>query len=143
MFTAPIAVFLATCLISIIFAVLSAQPWIVKKKNTLEDFNNDKANILVFEQFASLSITEHTKVMTDLIRNNKRIYKNMSRQLYQFGIEADRKTRLLKYSYSSFLVGLTISTLMLLAVALLFHTHDLSEVLTSLQSRILPFQQGQ
>jgi hypothetical protein len=50
---------------------------------------------------------------------------------------------LLKYSYSSFLVGLTISTLMLLAVALLFHTHDLSEVLTSLQSRILPFQQGQ
>ena len=143
LFTAPIAVFLATCLISIIFAVLAAQPRIVKKDSIFEDFNKDKANILVFEHFSSLEIDEHTKVMTRLIRDNKRIYKNMARQLYLLGTDADRKFRLLKFSYTAFLVGLTVSTLMLLAVGMLFHTHDLNEIMTALQSRLLPFQQSQ
>jgi hypothetical protein len=143
MFTAPIAVFLATCLTSIIFAVLAAQPRFDKHKSRLEDFKNDKANILVFEQFSSLNIVEHTQVMTTMLRNNKRIYKNMTRQLYKLGIDADRKFRLLKFSYTSFLVGLTVSTLMLLAVGMLFHTHDLNEIMTSLQSRVMPFQQTQ
>ena len=140
MFTAPIAVFLTTCLTSIIFAVLAAQPRFDKRRNGLEDFKSDKANILVFEQFSSLNIEEHTQVMTALLRNNKRIYKNMSRQLYKLGIDANRKFHLLKLSYTSFLVGLTLSTLMLLAVGMLFHTQGLGEIMTSLQSRVLPVQ---
>jgi len=143
MFTAPIAVFLATCLSSIIFAVLAAQPRFSKRKSSLEDFKNDKSNILVFEQFSSLNITEHSTVMASLLRNNKRIYKNMTRQLYELGVDADRKFRLLKFSYTAFLVGLTVSTLMLLAVGMFFHTHDLTEILTSLQARVLPIQQSQ
>ena len=141
MFTVPIAVFLATCLTSIIFAVLAAQPRFVKTKSTLEDFKKDKANILVFEQFSALSEAEHLKAMTGLMGNNKRIYKNMTRQLYLLGIAADRKFRLLKISYTTFLAGLTVSTLMLMAVGLLHHTQDLTEILTSLQSRTLPLQQ--
>ena len=143
MFTAPIAVFLATCLTSIIFAVLAAQPRFDKRRSSLDDFKTDKANILVFEQFSSLNIAEHTQVMTNMLRNHKRIYKNMSRQLYKLGIDADRKFRLLKLSYASFLAGLTVSTLMLLAVGMLFHLNGLDEILASLQSRVLPFQQAQ
>lgn len=141
MFTVPIAVFLATCLTSIIFAVLAAQPRFVKTKSTLEDFKKDKANILVFEQFSALSEAEHLKAMAGMMGNNKRIYKNMTRQLYLLGIAADRKFRLLKISYTTFLAGLTVSTLMLMAVGLLHHTQDLTEILTSLQSRTLPLQQ--
>jgi len=135
MFTAPIAVFLTTCLTSIIFAVLAAQPRFEKRKNSLEDFKSDKANILVFEQFSSLNIAEHTQVMTSLLRNNKRIYKNMSRQLYLLGIEANRKFRLLKFSYIAFLVGLTISTLMLMGVGLTYQTSGFDEIMSALQSR--------
>ena len=143
MFTAPIAVFLATCLASIIFAVLAAQPHYTKSKNTLDEFKKDQANILVFEQFSSLDINEHSKVMTGLLRNNKRVYKNMSRQLYTLGIDAHRKYGLLKYSYTAFLVGLTVSTLMLLVVGLLYQTHDLNDIMMSLQSRAMGFQQSQ
>ena len=143
MFTAPIAVFLATCLASIIFAVLAAQPRFSKSKRTIDEFKRDEANILVFEQFSSLEIDEHSKVMTGLLRNNKRVYKNMSRQLYLLGIDAHRKYGLLKYSYTAFLVGLTVSTLMLLVVGLLYQTHDMNEIMTALQSRVMGFQQSQ
>ena len=143
MFTAPIAVFLATCLASIIFAVLAAQPRFNKSKNTIEEFKKDQANILVFEHFSSLDIGEHTKVMTGLLRNNKRIYKNMSRQLYLLGIDAHRKFGLLKCSYMAFLIGLTVSTLMLMAVGFLYQTHDMTEIMLSLQSRVMGVQQPQ
>jgi hypothetical protein len=140
MFTMPIAVFLLTCLASIIFAVLAAQPRFTESKNTIENFKNDEANILVFEQFSSLDITEHSEIMNDVMNNNKRIYTNMSRQLYQLGIDAHRKFRFLKLSYTSFLIGLTVSTLMLLAVGLIYHTHDMSEIMASLQNRSMIFQ---
>lgn len=142
-FTVPIAVFLATCLTSIIFAVLAAQPRPVKRMNKHEDFKKDKANILIFEEFASLNIDEHSNIMAGLMRNNKRIYRNMSRQLYKLGLDADRKFRLLKLSYTAFLAGLTVSTLILLTVGMFYNTHGLTEIMTSLQSRALPFQQVQ
>ena len=142
-FTVPIAVFLTTCLTSIIFAVLAAQPKCIRRKNTIKDFKKDEANILIFEEFSSLSITEHSKVMSGLMRNNKRIYKNMSRQLYKLGLDADRKFRLLKLSYMAFLFGLTVSTIILLSVGMFYNTHGLTEIMTSLQARVMPFQQAQ
>jgi hypothetical protein len=83
---------------------------------------------------------EHTQVMTRMLGDNKRIYKNMTRQLYKLGIDADRKYRFLKLSYTSFLAGLTASTLLLLVVGMLFHTQGFNEIMTSLQSRVMPFQ---
>ena len=66
----------------------------------------------------------------------------MTRQLYLLGIAADRKFRFLKISYTAFLAGLTVSTLLLMAVGLLYHTQDLTEILTALRSRTLPFQES-
>ena len=47
MFTVPIAIFLTTCLASIIFAVLAARPRLFQRKHTPEDFAADRANVLV------------------------------------------------------------------------------------------------
>lgn len=135
LFTVPIAIFLFTCLCSIIFAVLAAKPRMSKSKYAISDFRKDDANILVFEHFSSLSIDEYTQEMTRMLRDNRRIYKNMSRQLYLLGIEANRKFRLLKFSYVAFLVGLTISTLMLMGVGLTYQTNGFDEILSALQSR--------
>ena len=139
-FTVPVAVFLATALTSIMFAVLAAQPRRAKRKGTLEDFKQDRANILVFEQFSALSMAEHSSVIGGLLRDKKRIYANMSRQLYLLGIDADRKFRLLKRSYTTFLLGLTLSTVTLMVVGMLYHTSDMGEMLSSMQSGILAYR---
>lgn len=135
LFTIPIAVFLGTCLTSIIFAVLAAQPRLVGTKQSLSDFENDRANILIFEQFSALDEGEHLKAMKGLMRDNSRIYKNMSRQLYFLGTTADRKFRFLRISYAAFLVGLTVSTLLLLAIGLLHNTPDLGTILGQMRLR--------
>ena len=135
LFTIPIAVFLATCLTSIIFAVLAAQPRLMRTRQSLADFENDRANILVFEQFSALDEGEHLKAMKGLMGDNSRIYENMTRQIYFLGTTADRKFRFLSVSYAAFLVGLTISTVLLLAIGLLHNTPDLATLLGQMRLR--------
>lgn len=137
LFTAPIAIFLATCLISIIFAVLAAQPHRVKSRPTVDDFKNDQANLLVFEEFSFLNEDEHLESMMELMHDNTRIYKNMSRQIYMLGTMANRKFRMLRVSYTTFLAGLTISTLLLLAIGFFHHTPDLASIFSQMQIRQL------
>ncbi len=118
--TIPIAIFLATCLISIIFAVLAAQPHRPKCTPRLDCFNNDLANVLVFEEFSTLSESQHLAAMLELMQDNTRIYKNMTRQIYMLGTMANRHFRMLRISYTTFLAGLTLSTLLLLGIGLIY-----------------------
>lgn len=135
LFTIPIAVFLGTCLTSIIFAVLAAQPRLLRTRQSLADFENDRANILIFEQFSALDQVEHLNAMKGLMRDNSRIYDSMTRQIYSLGTTADRKFRFLSVSYAAFLVGLTISTVLLLAIGLLHNTPDLASILGQMRPR--------
>ena len=135
LFTVPIAVFLATCLISIIFAVLAAQPRRLKSRPTVDDFKKDRANLLVFEEFSVLTEQEHLKAMMGLMHNNTRIYKNMTRQIYMLGNMANSKFRMLSVSYTAFLVGLTVSTVMLLAIGFFHHTPDLASIFNQIKLR--------
>ena len=133
MFTVPIAIFLTTCLASIIFAVLAARPRLFQRKHTPEDFAADRANVLVFEDFSSLTEEEHSEAMLGLLRDNGRIYRNMSRQLYFLGTMANRKFRMLSLSYAIFLSGLTLSTLLLLGIGFFHHTPDFATLLGQIQ----------
>jgi len=121
LFSIPLGIFTATCLLAIIFAVLAARPQLVKTKPTLEDFQKDIANPLVFEEYAKLSADEHLSVMQDMMLDNRRVYDNMSRQLYHLGKTANHKFKLLHIAYSIFMGGLTLSTITLLVIGAMYN----------------------
>jgi len=112
----PFALFLMTCTTAIFFAVLAARPEVNKRQQTLEDFRTDKADLLIFEQFSSLSSEEYCAAMQEMMQDNKRVYDNMISHIYSLGCMADKKFSRLYYSYSTFIVGLVISVLALLVV---------------------------
>jgi len=116
LFMIPTAIFLLTCMISIIFAVLAAQPKATKSKPSVEDFNDDKANLLIFEEFSHLSEDEFMNAMVELVQNNDRIYKNMAGQMYFLGTTANRKFKLLHVSYAVFISGLFITFMTVLII---------------------------
>lgn len=116
----PFVSFLLTCTIAIVFAVLAARPVIDKTKHTLKEFRKDDADLLVFDQFAQLERDDYLDAMQDLARNNDRIYKNMIVHIHNMGQTADHKFTRLYISYSSFMFGVVISVVLLLAV--LAHT---------------------
>ena len=119
----PLGVFLCTCLASIIFAVLAARPRNMQNESTPGDFRKGRANILAFEQFSRLNEAQHLKLMKGLLRDNDLIYESMTRQIYHLGISADHKFCYLAKSYNVFLIGLSLTSLVLVGVGLYLSPH--------------------
>lgn len=117
----PMAAFLLTCLVAIVFAVLAARPQTVdRSKLRPKDFRKGRADLLVFEQFSHLSKDEYMDAMIELMQDKERVYKAMVAHLHFLGRSADRRFRLLHVAYSAFFVGLIISAATLAVVVAIF-----------------------
>jgi len=116
MLIVPLAAFLLTCTVAIVFAVLAARPAIDRQERFVDDFRKDQADLLVFEQFAKLPRQDYLDAMLEMVQNNDRIYRNMIVHIHGLGLTADRKFTRLYISYNAFMIGLVISVALLLVV---------------------------
>lgn len=107
----PTPVLLIGCLSSMIYAVLAARPRVNSDVITLEDVRLNKANILFFGNFVHLSSEEYIQGMTELMQNTDRLYYNMIRDIYGLGGVLQKKFRLLRLSYTIFMIALIVGVL--------------------------------
>ena len=131
----PTAIFLVTCFFSMAFAILSALPDRCKIRGNLEDFRTDKANLLVFSQYALLPGDDYLTAMRELLQNSDRVYDSMIRQLYLLGYQANRKFKYLQISYAIFLVGLGVSIVTSFAVMIAVYWPELDAALSDLNGQ--------
>jgi predicted metal-dependent HD superfamily phosphohydrolase len=110
----PMGVLLLTALGSVTSAILSAQPDVTSfnwlKKNP-EIATNRRVNLLFFGQFTKLSLQHFQEGMRELMRQKDTLYNNMVTDVYYLGEVLDRKYKLLRVSYSIFMVGLILTAL--------------------------------
>jgi hypothetical protein len=132
----PTGIFLITCFFSMAFAILSALPERCKYRGDLEDFRTDKANLLVFSQYAMLPKDEYLTAMRELLQNSDRIYNNMISQLYFLGHQANKKFKFLQISYTIFLVGLALSILTSFTVMTLLYWQDVEAALSNVHGQL-------
>ena len=102
----PTSVMLVGCLVSIVYAVVSARPRVSRDAIRLEDIRTRKANILFFGHYSHLSADEFESGMTELMTDNDLMYRNMIRDIYGLGSVLSRKFELLRVAYNMFMVGL-------------------------------------
>jgi hypothetical protein len=112
----PTAVLLLTCLGSLIYAVLSAIPRVSKSVISLNDVRQNKANILFFGNFYTMPKDDYVKGLEELMQDSRRLYDNMARDLHGLGNVLAKKYKLLRISYSVFMVGLVLSVLSFIGV---------------------------
>lgn len=132
----PTAIFLITCFFSMTFAILSALPERCKSRGDLEDFRTDKANLLVFTQYAMIPKDEYLTAMREMLQNSDRIYNNMTRQIYLLGHQANKKFKFLQISYTIFLVGLALSILTSFTVMSVLYWQDIEAALSNVHSQV-------
>ncbi len=110
----PMGILLLTSLGSVVSSILSAQPdvttfkWL---KKSPEIATNRRVNLLFFGNFTKLSLGNFQKGMFELMRHKDGLYTNMMTDVYYLGEVLDRKYRLLRTSYTIFMVGLILTTL--------------------------------
>ena len=108
----PVVVLLLVCLVSMVFAILSARPRINRHEVTLDDVRENRTNILFFGNYANMSEEDYVEGMEELLQSGERIYHNMIRDIYGIGSVLMTKYRMLRYSYTVFMVGLVVSVLL-------------------------------
>jgi len=118
----PISILLATALGSVTTAILSAQPDVTSfawLKKSPEIATNRRVNLLFFGQFTKLSLDHFQSGMREMMRQKEAIYTNMITDVYYLGEVLARKYKLLRSSYTIFMVGLILTALSF-AIALLY-----------------------
>jgi predicted metal-dependent HD superfamily phosphohydrolase len=110
----PMGILLLTALGSVTTAILSAQPDVTSfkwLKRNPEIATNRRVNLLFFGQFTKLSLQHFQEGMRGLMRQKDSLYTNMVTDVYYLGEVLDRKYKLLRVSYSIFMVGLILTAL--------------------------------
>lgn len=110
----PIALLLVGCAIATVFAVLAARPNARLGRCRREDFDADRARLLVFEDFSDLDEDDYIDAMRSMLGDRQRVYENMIAHVYRLGATADRKYRRLYYAYTTFMIGVVASVTALL-----------------------------
>jgi predicted metal-dependent HD superfamily phosphohydrolase len=110
--TFPAIIFISTCLITIIFAILSTRPKISSGKFSKEDIHNKRINLLFFGNFYNMKMDEYEWAVKEMMADQNYLYSSMIRDQYSLGKVISQKYRLLRIAYTIFMIGFIISTLL-------------------------------
>jgi len=111
-FIIPGIVFLSTCLVTIIFAILSTRPKISSGKFTEEDIHNKRVNLLFFGNFYNMKMNEYEWAVKEMMKDSSYLYTSMIRDQYSLGKKKKKKYKLLSVAYTIFMVGLILSSIL-------------------------------
>ncbi|MFD2513060.1 Pycsar system effector family protein [Pontibacter locisalis] len=116
----PIGLLLLTTLGSIVFAIISAQPEVTSFTFNKNRINSRKVNLLFFGNFTNLELEEFQHGMHEIMRDKKSLYNNMITDIYYLGEVLRRKYKILRVSYTIFMVGLVL-TVTAFGIAVLYY----------------------
>ena len=106
----PTTSLVATCLVAMVFAILSARPKVTSQTFTVDEVRRSpQANILFFGNFTNMPLHEFTVGVRELMKDSDLLYDNMISDIYSLGQVLQRKYRLLWISYSAFMAGVILS----------------------------------
>lgn len=107
----PVGMLLLTTLGSVIFAIISAQPEITSFSFKKNQMNSKKVNLLFFGNFTNIPLEDFQQGMHEIMRDKKSLYTNMITDIYYLGDVLNRKYKILRVSYSIFMVGLVLTVI--------------------------------
>ncbi|MFT2009106.1 Pycsar system effector family protein [Pontibacter sp. 13R65] len=116
----PVGMLLLTTLGSIIFAIISAQPEVTSFSMSKNKMKNRDVNLLFFGNFTNLSLEDFQQGMHEIMRDKKSLYTNMITDIYYLGEVLNRKYKILRVSYTIFMVGL-VFTVIAFSIAMAYY----------------------
>ena len=115
----PLTTLMVACMISAVFAILSARPRIIN--SSLKD---GKGSILFFGNFKDMDIDEYLEKMEKMLCSNGAIYRNLIIDMYSYGQILSRKYKLLWLAYTFFLVGMVLCVVTYLTVMIITKPYE-------------------
>jgi len=119
----PTFTFILFSIVSMVMSILATKPNITSGQFTEEEVNSKKVNLLFFGNFHKMKLAQYEWAMSQLIKDKDYIYSSLTKDLYFLGIVLERKYRLLRWTYTVFMIGMVISVIVF-GIALKFYGPD-------------------
>ena len=107
----PVGILILTTLGSVVSAIMSAQPEVTSFNIRPNKVKSKKVNILFFGNFTKIPLEDFQSGMHELMREKDVLYNNMITDIYYLGDVLSKKYRLLRVSYTIFMIGLILTVL--------------------------------
>jgi len=107
----PTLIFLATSLVTIIYAILATRPKISTGTFTKEDIQERRVNLLFFGNFYNMDINEYETALKEIMSDYDGLYGTIIKDQYYLGAVLAKKYKLLRSAYSFFMYGIIATVL--------------------------------
>lgn len=130
----PTVIFIVFSIASMVLSVLATRPNVTRGKFTRQDVADRKVNLLFFGNFHKMSLTDFEWAINEMMNDKEYIYSALTKDLYFLGLVLDRKYRILRITYTVFIIGIIVSSI---AFALFFKMQDAQTALSAMQ-QVMP-----
>lgn len=119
----PSLIFIAFTVASIVLSVLSTRPNVTQGKFTKDDVANKKVNLLFFGNFHQMKLPDFEWAMDEMMKDRDYLYGSLTKDLYFLGLVLNRKYKLLRITYTVFMIGIIVSVI---AFGIAFRIQDIA-----------------
>ncbi len=107
----PTAIFLMFTVLTMILAVVATRPNVTRGQFTKEDVDQKRVNLLFFGNFHQMKLEEYEWAIQELLQDKDYVYSSLTKDLYYLGLVLNRKYKILRWTYTTFIIGIVISVL--------------------------------
>jgi predicted metal-dependent HD superfamily phosphohydrolase len=107
----PTVIFVAFTVASIILSILATRPNVTEGKFSKEDVANKKVNLLFFGNFHRMKLDDFEWGISEMMTDRDYLYGSLTKDLYFLGLVLSRKYKILRITYTVFMIGIIVSVL--------------------------------
>jgi hypothetical protein len=107
----PTLIFIVFSIISMILSISATRPNVTSGTFTEEDVANKKVNLLFFGNFHKMELKNYESAIAEMLKDKDYIYSSLTKDLYYLGVVLERKYRILRWTYTVFMIGIILSVI--------------------------------
>lgn len=107
----PTFIFIFFSIVAMVLSVLATRPNVTRGDFTREDVEKKRVNLLFFGNFHRMNYEDYEWAMGQVIQDKTYLYNSLTKDLYFLGKVLDTKYRILRLTYTIFILGIIVSVL--------------------------------
>lgn len=107
----PTVIFITFSVISMVMSIIATRPNVTRGQFTKEDVEQKRVNLTFFGNFHKMKLDEYQWAINEMLNDKEYVYNSLTKDLYFLGKVLDRKYRILRNTYTVFMVGMIISVI--------------------------------
>lgn len=107
----PTLIFIVFSIVSMVLSISATRPNVTSGTFTKEDVAQKKVNLLFFGNFHKMELKDYESAISTMLKDKDYIYSSLTKDLYFLGLVLEKKYRILRWTYTVFMIGIILSVI--------------------------------